>query len=153
LTWPTSQPEMATTLKQKGMKVIRNERGWNKKLMINHTKAPFSHRAFRQALAYAIDRQEIIDKAHRGLATPASYGLLTVDHAMYNPNTPDYPHNPAKARELIESLGYAKGPADSIKRTARPWRWSFWPPTSPWRENGWPTATARSSRSICWRWV
>jgi peptide/nickel transport system substrate-binding protein len=103
------KPEMATTLKQKGITVIKNERGWNKKLMINHTKAPFSHRVFRQALAHAIDRQEIIDKAHRGLASPASFGLLTVDHAMYNPNTPDYPHNPAKARELIESLGYKKG--------------------------------------------
>ena len=72
------QPEMAATLKKKGMEVIENERGWNKKLMINHKKAPFNQRAFRQALAYAIDRQEIIDKAHRGLASPASYGLLTV---------------------------------------------------------------------------
>jgi peptide/nickel transport system substrate-binding protein len=113
------QPEMAKPLKKKGLKVIRNERGWNKKLMINHTKEPFSHRAFRQALAYAIDRQEIIDKAHRGLATPASYGQLTVDHAMYNPNIPDYPYNPAKARELIESLGYAKGPGGFYQKDGK----------------------------------
>lgn len=109
------QPEMAAPLKKKGMEIIENERGWNKKLMINHTKFPFDQNVFRQALAYAIDRQEIIDKAHRGFATPASYGLLTIDHDMYNPDTPDYPHNPAKASGLIESLGYQKGP-DGIYR-------------------------------------
>lgn len=104
------QPEMAPQLERKGLTLIRDERGWNKKLMINHHKPPFDQRAFRQALAYAIDRREIIDKAHRGLGTPASYGLLSIDHEMYNPDTPRYPHDPARAVTLIESLGYAKGP-------------------------------------------
>ncbi len=102
------QPEMAEPLKSKGLVVIENERGWNKKLMINHRKAPFDRTAFRQALAHAIDRREIIEKAHRGFAAPASYGLLSTDHDMYNPETPDYPHDPDKARELIESLGYQR---------------------------------------------
>ncbi len=103
------QPEMAEALKKKGLTVIKDECGWNKKLMINHRKPPFDDRRFRQALAYAIDRREIIDKAHRGLGTEASYGLLSIDHEMYNPDTPTYPHNPAKARELIESMGFTKG--------------------------------------------
>ncbi len=107
------KPEMAEPLKKKGLVVLENERGWNKKLMINHKKAPFDQTGFRQALAYAIDQQELIDKAHRGFATPASYGLLTIDHEWYNPDTPKYPHDPAKAARLIESLGYAKG-ADGI---------------------------------------
>ena len=114
------QPDMAGALEKKGMKVIKNERGWNKKLMINHKKAPMNQAAFRRALAYAIDRREIIDKAHRGLASPASYGLLTVDHAMYNPKLPDYPFNPAKARELIESLGYVKGPDGFYAKDGQP---------------------------------
>ena len=33
------RPEMAEPLEKKGLVVIRDERGWNKKLMINHTKA------------------------------------------------------------------------------------------------------------------
>ena len=107
------QPEMAAQLKQKGMVVIDDERGWLKKLMINHKKAPFDQKAFRQALAYAIDQQEIIDKAHRGFGSPASQGLLSVDHEMYNSATPTYPHDPAKAQALIESLGYQKG-ADGL---------------------------------------
>jgi peptide/nickel transport system substrate-binding protein len=102
------KPEMADSLTQKGMVIIKNERGWNKKLMINHRKPPFNERRFRQALAYAIDQQEIIEKSHRGFATPASYGLLSIDHEMYNPETPSYPHDNEKARERIESLGYQK---------------------------------------------
>jgi peptide/nickel transport system substrate-binding protein len=104
------QPDMAAALEKKGLTVIEDERGWNKKLMINHTKAPFDDRTFRQALAYAIDQQEIIDKSHRGFGTPASYGLLSIDHEMYNPDTPAYPHNPEKAREMIISLGWTSGP-------------------------------------------
>jgi peptide/nickel transport system substrate-binding protein len=116
------QPEMAGPLIKKGMEVIENERGWNKKLMLNHKKFPFDQKRFRQALAYAIDRQEIIDKAHRGFAKPASYGLLSVDHDMYNPDTPDYPHNPARARELIESLGYHQSPEGRYIRDGQPLR-------------------------------
>jgi len=100
------QPDMAESLKQKGLEVILDERGWNKKLMINHKKAPFNDKRFRQALAFAIDQQEIIDKAHRGFGSPASYGLLSVDHDMYNPDTPSYAFLPEKARSLIEALGY-----------------------------------------------
>ena len=107
------QPEMAAPLKKKGLVVLKNERGWNKKLMINHRKPPFDRPEFRRALAHAIDRQEVIDKAHRGFAIPASYGLLSLDHEFYNHDTPDYPHDPVKAVKLIESLGYAKG-ADGI---------------------------------------
>jgi peptide/nickel transport system substrate-binding protein len=103
------QPDMAESLKKKGLVVIKDERGWNKKLMINHRKAPFNDKRFRHALAFAIDRQEIIDKSHRGFAMPASYGLLSPDHDMYNPDTPSYPFNPDKARALVESIGYHKG--------------------------------------------
>ena len=54
--------------------------------------------------------REIVDKAHRGLGAPASYGLLSVDHEMYNPATPTYAHNPEAAEKLFVALGYQKGP-------------------------------------------
>ena len=103
------KPEMATILKKKGMAILVNARGWNKKLMINHKKSPFHDKRFRKALAHAINQQEIIDKAHRGLGSPASFGLLSPDHEFYNPNTPTYNPDPAKARRILESLGYVKG--------------------------------------------
>jgi peptide/nickel transport system substrate-binding protein len=114
------QPDMAEPLKKKGLEVINDERGWNKKLMINHKKAPFSDRRFRQALALAIDRQEILDKSHRGFGTPASYGLLSIDHDMYNPTTPTYPFNPDRARSLIEAMGYQKGADGFYQKDGQP---------------------------------
>jgi peptide/nickel transport system substrate-binding protein len=114
------QPDMAVPLEKKGLTVIENERGWNKKLMINHTKAPFDERTFRQALAYAIDQQEIVDKSHRGFGTPASYGLLSIDHEMYNPDTRIYPHNPEKAIKIIASLGWTLGPDRVFQKDGQP---------------------------------
>lgn len=102
------KPDMAPALEKKGMVILSDKRGWNKKLMINHRKAPFNDRRFRAALAHAIDQQEIIDKAHRGYGSPASFGLLSKDHDMYNPDTPTYEHDRAKAAQLLESLGYKK---------------------------------------------
>jgi peptide/nickel transport system substrate-binding protein len=114
------QPDMAEPLKQKGLVVIKDERGWNKKLMINHKKAPFSDKRFRHALAFAVNQQEIIDKSHRGFAMPASYGLLSVDHDMYNPSTPTYAFNPEKARALIESMGYQKAADGFYQKDGQP---------------------------------
>jgi len=114
------QPEMAGVLEKKGMVTLKNARGWNKKLMINHRIEPFTHKAFRKALAYAINQQEIIDKAHQGFAAPASFGLLSPDHEYYNPNTPNYPYDPAKARQILESLGYTKDPSGFYAKGGMP---------------------------------
>jgi len=114
------KPDMAKPLKKKGMVILVNARGWNKKLMINHNKQPFNDRRFRQALAYAINQQEIIDKAHRGFGSPASFGLLSPDHEFYNPNTPTYKPDPAKGRQILESIGYVKGNDGFYTRDGQP---------------------------------
>jgi peptide/nickel transport system substrate-binding protein len=103
------QPEMGEALVKKGLKVIGDERGWVKKLLINHRKAPLNDKRMRQALAYLINQKEIIDQGRRGFATPASYGLLSIDHDMYNQDTPTYPYNLQKARSIIGSLGFKRG--------------------------------------------
>lgn len=114
------KPDMAPLLKNKGMVVLVDKHGWNKKLMINHRIEPFSHKRFRQALAHAINQKEIIDKAQRGYGEPASHGLLSRDHEFYNPNTPAYPYDPAKTQELLESLGYKKDAYGFYVKGGRP---------------------------------
>ncbi len=114
------KPDMADHLKNKGMVVLESPRGWNKKLMINHKRPPFNDKHFRKALAYAIDQQEIIDKSHRGFGSPASFGLLSPDHPFYNPETPGYPHDPEKAREILFSLGYQKNANGFLEKDSKP---------------------------------
>ncbi len=114
------KPEMADSLKKKGMVIIEDERGWNKKLMINHKKFPFNDKRFRHALGHAVSQQEIIDKAHRGFASPASYGLLSKDHDMYNPDTPVYAPDPEKAAALIQEMGFQKGANGYFSKEGKP---------------------------------
>lgn len=116
------EPEMRPLLEQRGMTVIADKAGWVKKLMINHRIPPFEDRRFRQALAYAISQDEIIQKAHRGRGRPASYGLLSADHDHYNPDTPKYPHDPAKARQILESMGFQAGPDGFYVKDGKPLR-------------------------------
>ena len=100
------KPEMAETLTEEGFVVITGAHYWNKKLMINHNKEPLDSVVFRQALAYAIDQDEFVDKSLRGYGKAASYGLISSESQWASPNVPEYPYNPDKAKEMIASLGY-----------------------------------------------
>ncbi len=80
---------------------------WNYKLMINHQQEPMSDKRFRQALARAIDRDNLVDIAGRGYGLAGSPGFVPPDNAWYNHEMDDYyPHDPAKAEELLDDLGY-----------------------------------------------
>lgn len=117
----TIRPKMLPQVeKVPHLKVIEDERGWNKKLMINHRKAPFASVAFRQALAYGIDRERLIAQAHQGHPKLASLGLLSPDHAMANPALPEYGFNPRKALALLGTLGYAKNANGMLEKEGKP---------------------------------
>jgi len=100
------KPDFIEPMKEKGFIVIKGPHYWNKKLMINHNIEPLDNIIFRQALAYAINQSEFVDKSLRGHGKPASYGLISSDCEWISPNVPDYPYDPDKAMELITSLGY-----------------------------------------------
>ena len=59
----------------------------------------------RQAIAYALDRRPMIEYLWRGAAQPAR-SILPPQSWAYNGNVPEYVHNPAKARELLDAAGY-----------------------------------------------
>lgn len=79
---------------------------WNYKLMINHQESPMSDKRFRQALAYAIDRDELVDIVARGYGLAGSPGFIPSDHTWYNDEIEGYEHDPEKARELLDEMGY-----------------------------------------------
>ena len=59
----------------------------------------------RQALAYAIDRDQVIQYLWRGFARPAN-SILPPQHWAYNAEARNYPHDPARARQLLDAAGY-----------------------------------------------
>lgn len=62
----------------------------------------------RQAMAYALDREPLIQYLWRGMARPAA-GLLPTQHWAYNGNVTQYTHDPAKARQILDDAGYKPG--------------------------------------------
>jgi peptide/nickel transport system substrate-binding protein len=59
----------------------------------------------RQAIAYAIDRQPIVDYLLRGFARTAA-SVLPPESWAYDRQVPTYNHDPDKARRLLDAAGY-----------------------------------------------
>jgi peptide/nickel transport system substrate-binding protein len=59
----------------------------------------------RRAIAYAIDREEIIRAYLRGTARVAT-GLLTPENWAYEGEVTTYPYDPQRARQLLEEAGF-----------------------------------------------
>ena len=77
-------------------------------MAINNARAPFDDLRVRQAIAYALDRDEIIQGSMFGYGTPIGTHL-TPASPYYVDLTGLYPHDPAKARALLAAAGYPGG--------------------------------------------
>jgi peptide/nickel transport system substrate-binding protein len=59
----------------------------------------------RQAIAYAIDRRPILQYIWRGFAQPA-LSILPPQSWAYDADVAAYPHDPEKARQILDAAGY-----------------------------------------------
>ncbi len=83
-------------------------------LATNNKKPPFDQLKVRQAIAHAIDRKAIIDGASSGLGTPIG-SHFSPANAAYVDLTGTYPHDIAKAKELLKEAGLENGFKATIK--------------------------------------
>ncbi len=97
-------------------------------LIVNSTAAPFDNPDVRTALALTIDRKAFIDilgqgKFERGTAMqPAPEGRWSMPKEMMNSipgYNPDVAANRAKARKIMEGLGYTKDKPLKVKISTR----------------------------------
>jgi peptide/nickel transport system substrate-binding protein len=72
---------------------------------INLTHPILKHKRVRQALALAIDRDRIIRHLIKDLGTPAS-GLLSPLNWAYDGSARQWPHDPEKAKRLLDEAGF-----------------------------------------------
>ena len=72
------------------------------------TKEPFTSKEVRQALNYAVNKEELSEGLYNGNMVPAGGVLPPVDWA-YNPDLKSYPYDPDQARELLAEAGYDEG--------------------------------------------
>ncbi len=79
----------------------------------NLRRPMFQDKRVRQALSYAINKQEIVDGVLLGLGEVAT-GPYKPDTWVYNPNVKRYPYDPAKARKLLAEAGWRDTDGDGI---------------------------------------
>lgn len=83
-------------------------------LAMNNKKPPFDNLKVRQAISYALDRKAIIDGASGGLGVPIGSHMSPANKA-YVDLTGEYPHDPAKAKELLKEAGFENGFKATLK--------------------------------------
>ncbi len=107
-------------------RIMSYETSWAYRLYFNMAKKPeLAEKSFRQAIAYAVDRQELVDKIARGNAVPGSPGVLHPNNEYYNAKAPQYSHDTKKAKELLNNLGYKDADTDGILKNSEGKRLSF----------------------------
>jgi len=79
----------------------------------NLNRPLFQDKRVRQALTYAIDKQEIIEGVLLGYGRAAT-GPYKPDTWVYNTGVKQYGYNPQKARELLEAAGWRDQDGDGI---------------------------------------
>ena len=77
-------------------------------LIYNLLKQPIDKVEVRQALAYTIDRQQILDQVSFGQGKVAISPISSSIAWAHNPNVTKYPLDPAKANALLDSAGLKK---------------------------------------------
>jgi peptide/nickel transport system substrate-binding protein len=83
-------------------------------LSTNNQQKPFNDLLVRQAIAHALNKQEIIDGAMFGFGTPIGTHFAP-HHAAYVDLTGTYPHDPGKAKQLLTEAGYPNGFKATLK--------------------------------------
>ena len=121
--WNNTEADLPTLEKMSNVKLWSARQPGGERLILNLTKPgdPSDNKTphpilgdlkVRQAIAYGIDKQTIIDKLLFGKAFPGT-GELNVD--PYNcTNVKPFAYDPAKAKALLDEAGWAPG-SDGIR--------------------------------------
>lgn len=79
-------------------------------LFLNNKFEPFQNEKVRQAICYAIDRNEINQFVFEGKSHEIQTHMIPGFRKYYNEETEQvYPHNVEKAKELLKEAGYSDG--------------------------------------------
>lgn len=84
----------------------------------------FRDKRVRQAITYAIDKQEIVDGILLGQGVTAE-GPYKPDMWAFNPNIKKYPFNPEKARILLGQAGFVKRSDGRLWKDGKPFEFTI----------------------------
>jgi peptide/nickel transport system substrate-binding protein len=76
---------------------------------------PMNITDFRRAIAYGIDRADIVQTVTHDGSILANTGIIHPDSTWYKPGLPGYEHNIAKANEILDALNFTDTNGDGIR--------------------------------------
>ncbi|MBN2735277.1 MAG: hypothetical protein JXQ82_10555 [Methanomicrobiaceae archaeon] len=98
------------------VRLVEQPAFWGYEFYFNMNKcSALAEKEVRQAFAYAIDREELVEKIARGAGKPGNMGILPEDHIWYNPDQSEYSYSPEKAAELLDGAGWRDTNGDGIR--------------------------------------
>ncbi|MBV9897320.1 MAG: ABC transporter substrate-binding protein [Chloroflexi bacterium] len=101
-------PAVVDRLVKEGYVQDKFSRNLPEVLLMNITVPPFDNLKVRQAIAYAVDRQQMIDLAWPGYGTPW-YSPVPDGFVGTTTDVPHFDHDPAKAKQLLADAGFPDG--------------------------------------------
>jgi peptide/nickel transport system substrate-binding protein len=109
-------PEAQIKALSRKFREIKGSGDWNLALHFNLNKGfPYSDLRFRQAIAYAIDRKDLVKRLLLGRGEPGSAGGLAPDHPFAANDLPLYDLNIAKATALLDEIGLKDKNGDGLR--------------------------------------
>lgn len=110
------EPQYLDLINTDKYKVVKGEQNLVQQLSINNKKSPLNNLKIREAIAYGINKDEIISGVSMGEAKACGSGISPIVKAYYNKKTEDiYPYNVNKAKELIKEAGFDNGLTLNLK--------------------------------------
>ncbi len=76
---------------------------------------PYDNKAFRQAVAYGIDRKDMVKRILLGRGEPGSLGGLAPSHEFVAQGLPTYDRDVARARSLLDGIGLRDTNGDGVR--------------------------------------
>jgi peptide/nickel transport system substrate-binding protein len=101
-------PAVVDRLVKEGYVQTKFSRNLPEVLLMNITVPPFDNLQVRQAIAYAVDRQQIIDLAYPGYGRPW-YSPVPDGFVGTSTDVPHMEHDVAKAKQLLTDAGFPNG--------------------------------------------
>ena len=113
---PMVEPEDAARLaKEKEVTLYTAPQASMTFLFFNLSNPLLADRNVRQAIAYAVDRQQLIDVAREGRARPADGPVLPGSWA-YNGDVKKYAHSPDQAKAILDAAGWKQEAEGAARR-------------------------------------
>ena len=102
-----------------GINALRVPSGRYVNVVMRFDQPPFDNLKVREALAYAIDRQLLVDLVLEGLGRPGHDNILSPEF-KFRIDTPEKKYDPAKAKALLTEAGYPDGIRLDLVASNRP---------------------------------